>query len=365
MGLGEVSPEDWERLRSNRRKLNASTVRTIAATAGLLVLAQFFLITLDPLVARKPPVLTAYQVLFGTGFLVSATAFLCWVRWPQGRGLDLYMGFVLTEAVGLALCDLQFTGDYSTFTMILFATAMLYSAPLFWYVVAFLVIWALLLAGIWFTHPFPFGATPVATSGVLTFLGIASGIILEVRRLRTELLTIELERKNQEWKEASLRDALTGLHNRRFLFEWMEKQIALARRMDQPLSVALIDLDHFKQVNDTAGHARGDEVLKQAAQWLSETIRGSDLAARYGGEEFVLVLPETGPTEARIVLDRCLDVFRKSRVSGWAKTLTFSGGLATLRAGETLKDLLQRADDLLYQAKTAGRNRIETVFLES
>jgi diguanylate cyclase (GGDEF)-like protein len=172
------------------------------------------------------------------------------------------------------------------------------------------------------------------------------------------LLTLELGRRNLELKEASVRDALTGLHNRRFLFEWLEKQMPLARRNCQPLSVALIDLDHFKMVNDNAGHQTGDEVLRQAARWLEDALRKSDVVARYGGEEFMVVLPGTGVDQAKPVVERCLQTFREGTVPGWSAPVTFSAGLTAMSEKESIKELFQRADDLLYEAKSAGRNQV-------
>ena len=359
-GQGQPSEEDRATLERLRKSLNQTTLRYVALTAAALVLIQFFIVLSDASLDHHPWVKPAYLILFANGFAVSLVLFFVWTRWPRLGGQNAYMLYVLTEGVGLALCDLQLSGDYSTYVLVLFGTALLYSAPLPWYVLTFLASWVALVAGIAWTAPFPLGATPVAASGVLTVIGITAGVLLEVRRVRTERLNLELERKNREWKEASLRDSLTGLWNRRFLYEWLDQQAAQARRSGQPLAVALLDLDHFKLVNDTAGHQTGDAALVQAAQWLGETVREADVVARYGGEEFLVVLPDTDLVGSEAVIGRCLDTFRTCQVPGWPRPLTFSAGLTVLAPGESIKDLLQRVDELLYRAKSEGRNRITT-----
>jgi len=358
VGLGQILDRDLEPILATRRRRNAATLRVVSLIAALLVLVQFFVILVDSDIARRPAVYQAYLFLFASGFAVSIAVFLLWTRFPGAKGQSLYMLYVLAEGVGLTVCDLQLTGDYSTYILVLFGTALLYSASLSWYLVMFSLCWAALMGGLCLSNPAAFGLTAWAATGVLTVIGITAAVLLEVRRIRTEFLAQELGRRNEEWREASLRDALTGLYNRRFLFEWVEKQLAVARRSGQPLAVALIDLDHFKKVNDEAGHDAGDRVLRQAAALLGTALRDADVVARYGGEEFVVVLPETDGTTALAVLERTLAVFRETTWEGRSQSTTFSAGLTLLREGETVKDLFRRADDLLYRAKRAGRNQV-------
>lgn len=357
-GLGHVTSAELAPVLATRRHRNASTLRYVAGMTGILLLIQFFVILADSDMVQRPGLREAYLGLFAGGAIVSVVATLAWNWRHNTRGQGLYLFCVLVEGVGITLCDLQITGDFSTYILVLFGTALLWSAPLSWYLVAFGISWAALLVGMTLTLPHALRLTPLAGTGVLTVVGLAAAVILEVRRIQTELLTVELERRNKEFQEASLRDSLTGLHNRRFLFEWIDKQLSRSRRSGRPLTVVLMDLDHFKTVNDTAGHGVGDEVLKQAARWLLASLRDSDVVARYGGEEFVAVLPDTAAEPARAVLERCLDLFRTSRAEGWHQELTFSAGLTVLTADDTVETLFQRADDLLYRAKAAGRNRI-------
>jgi len=358
VGLKKPSPEEVTSILESRKRTNSGTLRVVACVVLLVMGVQFVLSLFDPKIVPGSGLQVAYLGLFLAGCLVGGGFFLLWTLRPQTRGHLLFVRCLLVLGVGLTLCDLQLSGDFSTYTLVLMGTSLLYSARLPWYLVDFGVSWLLLLLGLTLVPPSVMGVNPVAATAVMTVVGIATGIILETRRIRTELLTVELGRRNQELKEVSLRDALTGLHNRRFLFEWLDKQVPLARRNKHPVSAALIDLDHFKEVNDNGGHETGDEVLRHTARWLEDSLRKSDVVARYGGEEFMVILPGTAPDQARLVLERCLHSFRIGRVPGWSRPVTFSAGLTALGPEESVKDLFQRADDLLYQAKDSGRDQV-------
>ncbi len=175
----------------------------------------------------------------------------------------------------------------------------------------------------------------------------------------------ETERLHEQLREQALRDPLTGLHNRRYLFELGPGLLERARRHRQPLSVVLIDLDHFKLLNDTCGHAAGDLVLQRFAALLTETLRRSDVICRHGGEEFVAVMPDTQADEAEAVMQRLLETFSVLQLELGRRRLprgTFSAGIALFPGhGNTLEQLLSRADRALYAAKHQGRARIEQV----
>jgi two-component system cell cycle response regulator len=157
-------------------------------------------------------------------------------------------------------------------------------------------------------------------------------------------------------------DALTGLYNRRYLDTHLEKLAERAARGGKPVAVLMLDIDHFKQVNDTHGHAVGDEVLKEFAHRLSRGIRGIDLAARVGGEEVVVVMPDTDLAGGRHVADRLLaDIYTEAfPTAAGSLTVSTSIGLTVSTGAEDSRDaLLARADKALYAAKQAGRNRVE------
>ena len=159
-------------------------------------------------------------------------------------------------------------------------------------------------------------------------------------------------------------DQLTGLYNRRYLGTQLPKMVAEARSECSPLAVMILDIDHFKQVNDTLGHDVGDEVLKEVARRLSHSVRGVDLACRYGGEEFVFVMPDTDPAFAEIVADRVRLSVAKAPVAlkdGREVAVTASIGVASLTGDNpdaTPQTLIKAADEMLYRAKAEGRNRV-------
>jgi len=182
---------------------------------------------------------------------------------------------------------------------------------------------------------------------------------------RTKELTLqhELERKNQELETLATTDALTGLANRRLALTLFERELGRARRYRLLLSVLMLDIDHFKQINDTYGHLVGDEVLRRLGEVVRTNIRAVDVAGRYGGEEFLIVMPETGLEGALVFAERL-----RSRVAdlefdaGPGKTfrITISVGVTQCEDADaaTIDDLLAAADRALYQAKREGRNRV-------
>ncbi len=165
----------------------------------------------------------------------------------------------------------------------------------------------------------------------------------------------------EETKELAIKDGLTKLYNKRYFLESLEKEFVRAKRFNEELSLILLDIDHFKKVNDTLGHIQGDSVLKEIGTIIKQAVRKVDFAARYGGEEFVVIAPNTSLQEIMEIAER----IRKNTEQYPFKSekeplnITISLGVATLT--EKIKDkmeLLKEADDALYQAKRAGRNQI-------
>jgi len=167
---------------------------------------------------------------------------------------------------------------------------------------------------------------------------------------------------HEEVRGRAVRDALTGLPNRRALDEFLEREVARSRRHGRPLSVALLDVDRFKAVNDAHGHPCGDAVLRAVAERLAPLVRAEDLCARYGGEEFALVLVEADHAAAVAVAERARAAVggHAVRFEGVELALTVSAGVATTRGdpAATPRGLLHAADGRLYAAKRAGRNRV-------
>jgi len=179
--------------------------------------------------------------------------------------------------------------------------------------------------------------------------------------LREMAPVLEAKRLTETLRESSLRDAMTGLNNRRFLEEYIETLTVNARRRNVQLAVLMIDLDYFKMVNDTYGHDVGDTVLKALAELLKQSVRASDLLIRFGGEEFLVVLQDTDPEGAFGVAEkiRTLVAGFELEVTGAVLQKTVSIGLAIFpEDSETFWQTLKYADVALYRAKEAGRNRV-------
>lgn len=170
--------------------------------------------------------------------------------------------------------------------------------------------------------------------------------------------TQQLEAKNAELRRLSSTDALTGLSNRLRLDQFFERVLGVARRYQRPFSVVLMDLDHFKRVNDTWGHPAGDEVLIKVGEMLRKAVREVDIAGRWGGEEFVVILPETTVEQACIVADKLRHEVLELNVLPVTE-LSSSFGVAEHQAGDSVEKLIGRADAALYRAKEKGRNRVE------
>ncbi len=194
----------------------------------------------------------------------------------------------------------------------------------------------------------------------------------EALRARDEMINARQEMQKAEARITALEsqlvhmgelvreDQLTGSLNRRGMDESLEREIINADRLGAPLCIALLDLDDFKRINDTHGHATGDEVLVHLVNVVKETLRKLDVIARFGGEEFLVLLPETEPAEAMQIITRVQRELTKRIFMHNTQRLliTFSAGVAYRAQGETQADLIKRADVALYKAKNAGKNRV-------
>lgn len=180
--------------------------------------------------------------------------------------------------------------------------------------------------------------------------------------LKLKELQDELRKKNALLEELSRTDSLTGLLNRRFLMELLLAEFQKSSRYGTPLSLVMLDIDHFKRVNDTYGHITGDAAIKAVAQVLRREIRTCDLAARFGGEEFAVVLPQTDQEGALIAAERCRRAVEATAIVAGDQELhiTASFGVATCPRADlgTIEQLIGAADEALYRAKGTGRNRV-------
>ncbi|QFU00726.1 putative diguanylate cyclase YedQ [Halomonas sp. THAF5a] len=192
----------------------------------------------------------------------------------------------------------------------------------------------------------------LAVIGLLVMVLAAVGAVM--------LMMLRLQRQRDMMRLQSQTDMLTGLYNRRRLQEVAEREFARRRRHPSPLALMLIDLDHFKYINDTYGHPVGDAVLSSFAETLRQQVRGLDTVARMGGEEFAVLLPNTDRRAARQLAERILAATRAMALPDAAADhrITVSIGVSEARHDDSFEHLYSRADRRLYGAKTAGRDRV-------
>lgn len=215
--------------------------------------------------------------------------------------------------------------------------------------------------GISVTIPFDKTGQEIALNR-LTIIGLSLltlALLLGSTYIMLNNLGTKLDAAQQALLEASIRDELTGLHNRRYLMTRLGEEFERARRKGTALGLLMIDIDHFKIVNDTFGHPAGDEVLRSVGQTLASMLREYDVGGRYGGEEFAVVLTETTPADMVKMAERIREKIEQLDDHGKATGIhvTISIGVAVLNDTDTIETLLQRADSALYRAKEAGRNR--------
>ncbi len=187
---------------------------------------------------------------------------------------------------------------------------------------------------------------------ISTYIGLAAASLENVRLIN-------------QTKRLAITDALTGVYNRKFFVESLEKQLSLAKRYKETLTVIMADVDHFKRFNDTHGHSAGDRVLQQVSKILGATIRESDVLCRYGGEEFAIIMPKTNASESHEKAEkirRHIESVRFTNIApGSAIGITISMGIASFpEHGAEYNALVDAADSALYKAKKNGRNRVET-----
>ncbi|MDX1456459.1 MAG: diguanylate cyclase [Marinobacter sp.] len=188
----------------------------------------------------------------------------------------------------------------------------------------------------------------------------------QIEAMKQKLAAVEahseqVKEQLREERSRALTDVLTQLPNREAWQERLDFEFRRWQRYRNSVSVAVIDIDHFKRINDSYGHKAGDRVIQLLAKTLAERLRNTDFVARYGGEEFVVVMPETDPENARTVLDKLRDHIAQLpfHFRGDPVSITFSAGLAQLCEGDDADSVFDRADKALYRAKAAGRNQVQ------
>jgi diguanylate cyclase (GGDEF)-like protein len=203
-------------------------------------------------------------------------------------------------------------------------------------------------------------ATSHAEDGVaMKYQAVMESRMEELER-RNQMLEAEVERL-RIYRDYAYTDPTTQIPNRRCYYERLLQEISRARRTKRPLTLALLDLDYFRQINDAVGHHGGDELLKFFAQFVRENLRHEDIVCRIGGDEFGIILPETPANKARVALDRIREKLDQLDITVGGRsriTMTFSCGVSDLKPDYLPEDLIEEADHALYSAKATGRSRI-------
>lgn len=200
--------------------------------------------------------------------------------------------------------------------------------------------------------------------GVITFRGDEPLGEDQLRQLEALICALVYPLRNalmyKRALDTALQDPVTGINNRAALNATIDREVNLSHRHGYALSVIMLDLDHFKRINDEHGHVAGDTVLRIVAGRITDCTRGSDMAFRYGGEEFTVVLSNTDTDGAALLAERIRKAIAATPIiiDDFEITVTVSVGVSTLEAGDSAATLINRADAALYDAKTAGRNRV-------
>ncbi|MBN1411411.1 MAG: diguanylate cyclase [Spirochaetales bacterium] len=176
------------------------------------------------------------------------------------------------------------------------------------------------------------------------------------RSVKLQIANILLEKKNVKLAKISITDTLTGLYNRHKIEHELEIEHKRATRHNRPFSIIIMDIDHFKEINDTFGHQAGDAVLRKISSLLDENLRKTDLCGRWGGEEFLILCPETNLNGSKELAEKIRQIINNYKFDV-EKTLSISAGCSELSKGENTNDLIRRADQNLYKAKKTGRNK--------
>jgi len=345
---------DRIRRTAKQRGLALASTGLALAVALLAALAAIGFVR----ITRGEWVATVGTVAGATGacWLLLRGAPRLWQRW------DPHFVFVPSLAVAAVLSELIWAApEIRTLVLVVWPVVLIFLAGY----IDFLAVALLsgLMAGgylgaVYLAHPVGVrgDAEPIVAAVFFVTMLFAGVVLARIRRQR-----LDLAATRAELARLVSTDPLTGLPNRRHFQAALEAERARAERYGKGFTLALLDLDHFKRVNDRFGHPAGDEVLHEVGALMREQLRASDVVARIGGEEFGIVLAESAPHAALAVVERlraALAAHTFLAVPGERRLVTASIGLASSGGGEPLPVLMRRADDALYQAKALGRDRI-------
>lgn len=260
-------------------------------------------------------------------------------------------------AAAITALDSLKGSDFTAYTFATLGMATAYRASMVKYLV---IMSSTLLFFVYFYFFFleqPFDLLFLLPLIVIKTVSVFIAVSLENNRRKMLRLSKKLEQTNEKLKEESIRDPLTKLYNRRYLTDYLMREVKEYARSKEAFCVALCDLDHFKSINDKLGHLTGDEVLISFAEIMRSVCRDTDIHIRFGGEEFVIVMPRTQLEQAKISLERLRITTEKHQFANVPWSQTISIGLTEIKPEDDYDSLLARADSLVYEAKSYGRNR--------
>jgi diguanylate cyclase len=356
-----------------RQRLRVSQALLVLSVYLVFAVVQHAEVVLGMIDAQQSWALTTWNLVGGFGFYFCLRSGLN-LRWKSGRSLAIpqsawaLVGIVWSYAITGAA-----RGAVILIMILVVVFTMFELTPRKARAVAGTAFAMLVLTMVFksWTDPVRYDPRVETMHGLFAGIVLMASYVLAVRngRLRTRLVEqrTSLEQQSAALAEAlgrirtlATHDELTGLPNRRAALEHMQRELAVRERAEPGMTVALIDIDHFKRINDTHGHAGGDTVLRRFSEEAQSALRGGDVLARWGGEEFLLVMPATGVDQALAALARIRAVILQltfDEVEPGMK-LTFSAGASECRGAHDLEAAVARADAVMYRAKRAGRDRI-------
>ncbi|TGL58853.1 GGDEF domain-containing protein [Leptospira sarikeiensis] len=343
---------------------NDKSIRILSVFSLLISFVLFMQNIVSPGTPHGGKIQFMYGLSFGSSALFSGLMLaILALKDIKGKRLSYFSTIVyvclLTLTTTFATIVDQFhTSDYSAFCFGLLLLPLFIRASLQTYLSIVFINISWFIFGYIYILENELGSAVLTPIFAFSIASIGAAINVESTRLKGNILQLQLEESNKNLMELSHKDSLTGLFNRRHLMESLNTLLSASRRYDFPLSVLLLDLDHFKRANDSLGHHVGDKLLSTIGRLLSGLVRDCDVAARYGGEEFCVVLSNTSIEGAKFVAERIRARIETESFEEIPWNITVSIGVASREEIDNPEDFLKAADKKLYESKAAGRNRV-------
>ncbi len=349
----------YDRIAGNRER---ALVFSIVLTVVALLYLGFHLI--DPETASGGSLHGFYRAMHGSMAAFSGFAALLFLRRTKvhapRREANAHAAFIVVVMLwgtGIAIADMVNGEDMTAYALALIASSAIFRMPAAFSAASLSVSAAIMALG----SVLACGREQVDAAIAAWIYAVVAWFIaayLEEGRKESFVARRQLEERNEELRDISFHDPLTKLYNRLYVIEAGQNIVLYHRRYGLELHCVLLDIDHFKKVNDALGHPVGDSVLREFSTIIQGCVRTSDTAARYGGEEFLILLPRTSAEDAFMVAERIRATVEGHDFRGVPWAVTTSLGVASLASTDTMESLVARADEQLYRSKNGGRNRV-------